>query len=66
MKRLFLPLLVIAFLTVSCTKKDCHCTYYDENGAEVPSYSTDYEDMAISDCSELNTMTEGGKGYICQ
>lgn len=55
---------------ISCTSVDCHCTYYNEAGEEVPSYSYDYEEMGVPSCSDLSTITAPGadsiKGFICE
>ncbi len=70
MKKILIALgtVVLSLGLFSCTKNDCHCTYYDEEGNEVPSYSYDYEEMSVSDCSDLNTYGVNGspKGFVCE
>ena len=67
MKKIFFAIAVLSCGMISCTSKDCHCTYYDENGVEVPSYSYDYEEMEISSCSDLDSYVPGEqKGFLCE
>ena len=66
MKKILLAIMVLSCAMLSCTKKDCHCTYYDESGVELPNYSYDYEDMVVANCSELDTKVEGNRGYVCK
>ncbi len=70
MKNIFFALgaFVLVLGGVSCTKKDCHCTYLDEKGVEVPSYTADYEDMTVDECSSLSTRAENDtiRGFICK
>lgn len=61
--------IVLSMGMFSCTKNDCHCTYYDEEGNVVPGYSQDYEEMTVSECSQLSTSGQDGmtpKGFICE
>ena len=72
MKKILSMLGVVAFFAglLSCTSTDCHCTYYNETGEEISSYTDDYEEMQVSDCSSLSTIEYPGqdsiKGYICE
>ncbi len=56
----------------ACTKNDCNCTYYNENGEQIDNYTGDFEDMDVASCSDLSTIEEsqiGDKehtGYICK
>lgn len=66
-------LLIIGFagffsMFFSCTKQDCDCTYYNERGEIVESYSEVKEEMSVSNCSVLDTYVEGDSiaGFICK
>lgn len=61
----FLFLVLASF--VSCSKT-CDCTYYDEEGNVVSSYSRTYEDLGVSDCSKMDTYGQDDieKGYKCK
>ncbi len=68
MKRLLLILGLAGLFAgfYSCTKKDCDCTFYDEKGEVVPSYSGIKEEMKVNDCSVLDTYADSLGGFICK
>ncbi len=67
MKKNFLLSVFFFIVLVSSCTIDCECTYYDESGAIVPSYTQVFEEVDVAECSEFSTIAAPGEkaGYIC-
>lgn len=67
MKRYIIPIVLFFALCLSSCTIDCECTYYDESGAMIPSYTQVFEEVDVAECSEFSTIAAPGEkaGYIC-
>lgn len=71
-QNLIIMMVFIALMGMSsCTKNDCSCTFYDKDGNELKNYNEDYEEMKVSSCSDLSTISEeeiggGEAGAVCK